>query len=569
MAIKKKLTTALTITGDTTYTCNSTKNYTDSFSIEQELGNADAFITLSSGSKNPAQASIHNAKAIVIKNVSNIAAEIAILVKSWKNSSSVDIQNPVTDLDGDGTSATNMWSFLLPANDFIYLPNSRVLEYIPQNMTGVDIGSGSLECATKAGVGTVAIEPKDINSGNEYVDIHTLSGTTYFSGSDVQIAEDVAISETEINVQDGSWFKAGDLIMVSSEVMQVESVSGIVLTVKRGLLGSTEATHSDDDDLKFFIGNEYLPFDNGKCMTDKFGRFKQSGAFFCYGRTEDTRVEGLNAGSIAIGPFYTEGGYLDWGLSGITANKSTGLAVSTTYTFHIIVDEFVAAGFDGTSNEVAIAFTTDASDVTFAGSSNAVLPKIQAALDTQAKTTSSGLLNKRVTIGLHNGDVRVQSHSNHSDTIVGIGNVSGTTPFAVGAFPPLASSVPDLLGSPHGGGTTDTIVYGPASTLAQETIDDRETAKTETNTATFIFDNGKGDLLYQDKVVGWIDYTKGHCEWQIPSLPEAEFKIYAESHSAHSGGVSFGNTAENSIQSIRARSINPIKETKVKLILFG
>ena len=50
MAIKKKLTTALTITGDTTYTCNSTKNYTDSFSTEQELGNADKFITLSSAS---------------------------------------------------------------------------------------------------------------------------------------------------------------------------------------------------------------------------------------------------------------------------------------------------------------------------------------------------------------------------------------------------------------------------------------------------------------------------------------------------------------------------------------
>ena len=66
---------------------------------------------------------------------------------------------------------------------------------------------------------------------------------------------------------------------------------------------------------------------------------------------------------------------------------------------------------------------------------------------------------------MHNGDIRVTSLSNHSETIVGIGNVSGTTPFGVGRFPALSSSVPVLQGSEHGSGTTDTIVYGPASTI--------------------------------------------------------------------------------------------------------
>ena len=34
----------------------------------------------------------------------------------------------------------------------------------------------------------------------------------------------------------------------------------------------------------------------------------------------------------------------------------------------------------------------------------------------------------------------------------------------------------------------------------------------------FIFDDGNGNLLYLDKVVGSIDYDKGHCEFTVASL---------------------------------------------------
>ena len=40
------------------------------------------------------------------------------------------------------------------------------------------------------------------------------------------------------------------------------------------------AAVADDAALNYFFGNEYLAFDNGKCMSDKKGRFKQRGAFF-------------------------------------------------------------------------------------------------------------------------------------------------------------------------------------------------------------------------------------------------------------------------------------------------
>ena len=76
-------------------------------------------------------------------------------------------------------------------------------------------------------------------------------------------------------------------------------------------------------------------------------------------------------------------------------------------------------------------------------------------------------------------------------------------------------------------------------------------------------------MLYLDKVVGSIDYDKGHCEFTVASLPEAEFKIYAESHSAHSGGVSYLVNAYNSIQQIKARSVNPIKDTTIEAIVLG
>ena len=222
---------------------------------------------------------------------------------------------------------------------------------------------------------------------------------------------------------------------------------------------------------------------------------------------------------------------------------------------------------DGTSTEEAIAFTTDASDTTFNGSSNAVLPKIQAVLDEQFYTTSSGLAGKKVTIGLHNGDVRVTSHSNHSETRVGIANVSGTTPFDVGRFPALSSSVPDLLGSIHGGGTTDSICFGQASSLPQETIEDPVSGKEIQNTDAFLIDDGNGNLTHNGTVVGSINYAKGHCEWT--DLPNAEFKVYAQSLSAHAGGVSYVNNAQNSIQEIKARSVNVKQDGKVELLLLG
>jgi len=564
-------------TPDGNYLCQSVKPYTDKSSIILDVNNNDAFITLSSFSKNLGALTVHNAKVIVIKNVGITALELSIMHPDWRNDGGADKASDTTtdvinsvDMNVENTAGEETkWRWvttLLPVGEFIYLPTARIIGYSPYNESSDE----AHESAAYAPAGQVSIEPKDIASGAEIIPIHLYSGTTYGSGADLQVTEDMAIDATTIATDDGDWFEVGDLIAIGTEIMEVESISTNTLTVKRGLLGSTAAAHSDDDDLNFFIGNENLAFDNGRCMTDQNGNFSQRGAFFNYGRTADKKIKGIIPGSVAIGPFY-QNGHLDWGLQNIKASDNTGLAASTTYTFTIVVDDFQANGWGATGEEVAIAFTTDASDTTWAGSGNAVLPKIQAVFDTQFYTTSSGLANKKVTIGLRNGDVRVTSHSHHSGTIVGMGNTTGTTPFGVGRFPAKdGSSIPILKGTPTGSVLNDaavTIVYGPKSTLQKETIDDPVSGKVIQNTNAFLIDDGNGNLTHNGSVVGSVDYSKGHCSFS--HLANSEFKVYAQTLSAHAGGVSYVSNAENSIKEIKARSVNAKQDGKVELLLLG
>ena len=549
-------------TPDGDYLCTSDRVYTERSTIIQDLDTS--IIKISTFDKDLGALTIQNAKAIVIKNLSDICAEIFITVHDFKNGSDdFDVVNSI-DVGGGGATPFRTMTMLLPANDFLYLPNNRIISY-SQN------AQATFESGGNSSVGRLSAEPKDLNSGQEYIEVKAFS-STYFGGANIQVndAANIAISATGVTVDDGDWFKAGDLLHIENgEIVEVESVATNVLTVKRGMLGSNQAQINDNHKISFFFGNEYLAFDNGKCMTDQNGKFKQRGAFFGYGRTADKVIDGIVAGSVAIGPFYTEGGYLDFGLQNIKASDETGLTASTTYTFHIVVDEFHNSGFDSVSSETAIAFTTDASDTTFAGSSNAVLPKIQARFDALFYDSSSGLHNKQVRIALNNGDIRVTSLSNHSETIVGIGNVSGTTPFGVGRFPALSSGVPVLQGSEHGdGGATDTIVYGPASTKAQETIEDPVSGKVVKNTAAFLLDDGNGNLLHNGGVVGSIDYVKGHCEFTCP-FPNAEFKVMANTLSAHAGGAKYLASSFNTIQDLRARSVNARKDSKIELILLG
>ena len=83
-------------TPDGNYLCETAKVYNDKVSIITALDDSDAFITLSEFSKTLGAITVHTAKAIVIKNISNIAQEIAITVSDWKNDGVADAVNDVS-----------------------------------------------------------------------------------------------------------------------------------------------------------------------------------------------------------------------------------------------------------------------------------------------------------------------------------------------------------------------------------------------------------------------------------------------------------------------------------------
>ena len=213
MARKKRLNTSLTLSGDISYTCTSNKDYTDTFTIEQELSNSDSFVKLSGFSKSIGSLSVSNAKAIVIKNESNIASELMIETYDWRDDSDgedADVQNSIdinAEATGGGATALRHISLLLPAGDFFYLNTNRLLTYAL-------LDKDTLESAAKAPIGQIEIEPKSINSGNEYKQTKAISGTTYGGGSAILVNDGDAMtaSDTAMVVDDASWFK--DLSLV-------------------------------------------------------------------------------------------------------------------------------------------------------------------------------------------------------------------------------------------------------------------------------------------------------------------------------------------------------------------
>ena len=67
------------------------------------------------------------------------------------------------------------------------------------------------------------------------------------SGADT--AEELDASETGVDVDDGTKFASETYIVIESEIMYVVSISSNTLTVVRGALGSTAATHTTDTDI--------------------------------------------------------------------------------------------------------------------------------------------------------------------------------------------------------------------------------------------------------------------------------------------------------------------------------
>ena len=80
---------------------------------------------------------------------------------------------------------------------------------------------------------------------NKYIKFFLYLNDT-ISDSTSLAAEAIDASETGIDVDDGTDFSAGDVLLVDAELMYVSSIGSNTLTVIRAYGTSTAATHADD-----------------------------------------------------------------------------------------------------------------------------------------------------------------------------------------------------------------------------------------------------------------------------------------------------------------------------------
>jgi|GEM_PF-2736357 len=505
---------------------SKSKAYNNIYENAQEIDNTDGFINILTVSTTKGANTVSNIKAVCVYNQGNVGAELQFTYQEWKNNSNTDDANSVDT--GGGATVTRYATMLLPAGEFMYLPHGRLVGY-----------NADASAANATSISNVAPD------SNEYVD----------SGADVDHATSATMgsdaTHTTLNLENGhsKYFKRGDLIRLEDEICEVTAVgtgadlANSTLTIIRGTHGSTAATHADDVAVRFPFFNAYNNFDRYTvAQTNKDGKFKAMN-FFGYGRTSDTISDGIVPGSVTF-KFYNSG-YQEIGLSGITANTNTGLSASTTYYFKIAVD-------GGSAYEVA--FTTDSSNVNFGGK-NGVLSKIQDILDTQYYTEGN-LFEKRVTVGIVNGDVR----------------------FTSGSF--LATSAIALTAGTSGTANTDELFDGTnqiarfpakvesavAARLPEDTLFNRVTYEENPNVGAFMYDDGNGNLVGAGS--GTINYETGAVDFT--AMSNAEFVISATYLSAHSGGTNVSTAnGHNHLTAIGARSTNQKLNATVKVIALN
>lgn len=415
------------------------------------------------------------------------------------------------------TDATTMSSdtyhlnYLLKPKENLYLPDTPAV-----------ISDETVEQLTGTAVTNSAPD------SNEYTD----SGDNVASG-ELNNTTDPVVFELDNGHEK---YRVGDLIRCENEIMRVEgtydnnptssTVADNHIVVSRGHYGSTNASHSGTPDIRFPFFNAYHDYDKySVAQTDNSGRFK---CFNMFGQGRGaTALQGITPGSFAL-KFY-EAGYQSLGLSGITAGTHSGLTASTEYKLDITVD--------GGSLFQDLTFTLSSN--TKFGGSDGVIRKIQDALDVQYYTAGN-LFEKKVTVGIVNGDIRFTSGSHLSTSAILLADTGDSGSFidatANGRIP-----------------ASDDIEDAVAARLPNDTVLDRKSGVQSANLGSMFYDDGHGNI--NGVCSGTIDYKTGAMDLN-GCPPDAEFVVSASYGSAHSGENRYDTTAGNSIMQISGRSAN-------------
>ena len=112
----------------------------------------------------------------------------------------------------------------------------------------------------------------------KHADFSTTAGANLFVDSTINTSSSVLNNTTDpvtFECSDGDFFRVGDLIRVDNEVMEITAISTDDLTVKRGMHGTTTATHAGVKDIEFPFFNCYHDYDAyATVCTDKDGKYK-------------------------------------------------------------------------------------------------------------------------------------------------------------------------------------------------------------------------------------------------------------------------------------------------------
>ena len=348
-------------------------------------------------------------------------------------------------------------------------------------------------------------------------------------------------NDTTITFDDGSgavahlMFKVNDLIRLDNEVCRITSIVDTAgdgaytpahFIVERAVHGTAKADHTNNTNIRLPFFNAYHDFDKYTvAQTDANGKFKCFN-FFGQGRSA-TESQGIIPGSFSV-KFYNPG-YQSLGLSGITSSTNSGLTASETLKLDITVD--------GGTLFQDLTFTLDSSNVNFGGT-NGVISKIQSALDVQYYTAGN-LFEKKVTVGIVNGDIRFTSGSHLSTSAILLADTGDSDTLidaAANGRIPASGDIPAAI----------------AAKLPEDVLYDRITYTTSPNTGAFGYDNGDSRLF--GMCSGTINYETGAID-MTGCPPNAEFVVSALTNSAFSGRLNEGVTDRiNSLVSISANT---------------
>ena len=518
-----KVSTKITTSDGDVMEASKTGEYNEVFKVRQEVDDSGGFIPLLSFASGKSSATIDDCKSIFIKNTGNVGAEIQYKIFETTTGGSADVIAGATYV-----------TQLLGAGDYLYLPGMRM------GNTDTDGSLGDADDITDlapASVRYVALNNAD-------------AGDAQLTNDTGSITSDA--THTTVTVDDGGYFFVGDLIRLEDEICEVTAISGADLTIKRGLFGSSAATHANNTPIRLPFFNMYVDFTAATggydvVQTDSSGRFKAMN-FFGYGRnTDDTGTDspkesmGLTPGSIS-GKFY-EPGYQELGLSGITPSTHSGLTASTTYYLKLTVD-------DGTIDEIS--FTTDASNLNFGGS-DGVIQKIQDALDTAFYTSSSNFFEQAVKVSLVGGDIRFTSGQSLSTSSIVLAAGTSGAGASVRIFAQQNGRFPILT-------KTDSSV---AAKLPDDTILDAKTGVAKKNTGAFFYDDGFGNI--KGACNGTISYDSGAIT--LSNAPaNASFVVSANWGSTFSGGNRYTTHDGNFVNTLSGRSVNQKINTTIEII---